>query len=63
MVDELCQGMRHDTHAIAVEIAELPQKMRGFGHILERNVQEQKAREAHLLNSFRNHAPQAVAAE
>ncbi|SOD90993.1 indolepyruvate ferredoxin oxidoreductase family protein [Caenispirillum bisanense] len=63
VVAELCQGLTHDTHGLAVEIAGLPQKMRGFGHVLERNVAEQKAREAELLNAFRHPQPTATAAE
>jgi indolepyruvate ferredoxin oxidoreductase len=62
-VDELVRGLTHDSHSVAVEIAEVPQKMRGFGHILERNVTEQKAREAHLLEVFRAPTPHATAAE
>lgn len=63
IVAELCKGLNHDNHAIATEIAQLPQMMRGFGHVLERNVREQKAREAHLLNAFRSPVPCATAAE
>ncbi|GAA0573135.1 indolepyruvate ferredoxin oxidoreductase family protein [Caenispirillum bisanense] len=60
---ELCDGLRPDTHALATEIAALPLKMRGFGHVLERNVEEQKARETELLKAFRQpqQAPRAAA--
>ena len=60
---ELCDGLRPDTHALAADIAALPLKMRGFGHVLERNVEEQKAREAELLKAFRHpqQAPRAAA--
>lgn len=63
LVEELCKGLNHENHGLAVEVAELPQKMRGFGHILEKNVEEQKAREADLLAAFRHPGPQATAAE
>jgi indolepyruvate ferredoxin oxidoreductase len=63
LVQELIDGLNHDNHALAVEIAELPQKMRGFGHIKQANVEKAKAREAELLQHFRNPAPTATAAE
>ena len=63
LVEELIGGLNHDNHALAVEIAKLPEKMRGFGHIKEANVEKAKAREAELLQQFRNPAPTATAAE
>ncbi|MBW7852590.1 MAG: indolepyruvate ferredoxin oxidoreductase family protein [Rhodospirillales bacterium] len=53
VVAELLAGLSHDNHALAVEIAELPRKMRGFGHVKAKNVAEAKAREAELLAAFR----------
>ncbi|MGC2856410.1 indolepyruvate ferredoxin oxidoreductase family protein [Novispirillum sp. DQ9] len=63
VVEELIAGLSHDSHALAVEIAALPRTMRGFGHVLEGNVDKAKAREAELLAAFRTPAPQATAAE
>ncbi|HET7594026.1 MAG TPA: indolepyruvate ferredoxin oxidoreductase family protein, partial [Stellaceae bacterium] len=60
---ELTQTLGPDNHALAVEIAGLPQQMRGFGHIKERNVKKAKEREAALLAAFRSPAPAATAAE
>ncbi|KJS44758.1 MAG: indolepyruvate ferredoxin oxidoreductase [Rhodospirillaceae bacterium BRH_c57] len=62
-VEELAAGLTHDNHALAVEIARLPLSMRGFGHVLEGNVEKAKAREIDLLAAFRTPAPQATAAE
>ena len=61
-VEELLGGLGPDTHGLAVEIAALPETMRGFGHVKERNVAAAKAREAELLEAFRNPAPNATAA-
>ena len=61
-VEELLGGLGPDTHGPAVEIAALPETMRGFGHVKERNVAAAKAREAELLEAFRNPAPNATAA-
>ncbi len=63
VVRELAAGLTHDNHALAVEIARLPQRMRGFGHIKERNVAAAKAREAALLKSFRQPLHAVTAAE
>ena len=62
-VEELLGGLGPDTHGLAVEIAALPEIMRGFGHVKERNVVAAKAREAELLGAFRDPAPRATAAE
>jgi indolepyruvate ferredoxin oxidoreductase len=52
-----------DNHALAVEIARLPEQIRGFGHIKERNLAKAKEREASLLAAFAAPAPRATAAE
>ena len=62
-VEELLGGLGPDTHGLAVEIAALPETMRGFGHVKERNVAAAKTREAELLEAFRNPARRATAAE
>ncbi|MDE1149480.1 MAG: indolepyruvate ferredoxin oxidoreductase family protein [Azospirillaceae bacterium] len=53
VVDELLAGLSSDNHALAVEIAELPQKIRGYGHIKDRAHAEVKAKEAALLRDWR----------
>ncbi|HWG79354.1 MAG TPA: DUF6537 domain-containing protein, partial [Stellaceae bacterium] len=63
VIRELAAALGPDNHALAVEIARLPQQMRGFGHIKERNVRKAKEREAALLAAFRSPAPAATAAE
>jgi indolepyruvate ferredoxin oxidoreductase len=62
-VRELIDGLAPENHALAVEIAHLPELIRGFGHIKDRNLAEAKAREAALLASFRTPLPAATAAE
>ena len=51
-VDTLLASLDHDNHALAVEIAGLPQQMRGFGHIKEANVAKAKTLEAALVERF-----------
>ncbi len=62
-VAALIAGLESDNHALAVEIAEVPLAMRGFGHVKEANVACAKEREAELLAAFRAPAPHASAAE
>jgi len=39
---------------IAVEIAGIPELIRGYGHVKERHLEDAKAREAELLEQFRD---------
>jgi indolepyruvate ferredoxin oxidoreductase len=50
-------------HALAVQIAALPEQIRGFGHVKDKNLAKVKEREANLLAAFRNPAGAATAAE
>ena len=52
-----------DNHALALQLASLPEQIRGYGHVKEPAVHKVKEREAGLLAAFRNPAPQASAAE
>ena len=63
VIDELLAGLTPENYELAVEIAALPQQIRGFGHIKLRNLETAKARESQLLAAFRSPAPQATAAE
>jgi len=63
IVDELCRGLDHDKHALAVEIASVPEHVRGYGHVKERHVAVAAKREAELLAAFRAPAPRRTAAE
>ena len=63
VLGELALSLTPDNHALAVEIARLPEQIRGYGHIKERNLEKAKAREASLLAAFRNPAPVRTAAE
>ncbi len=62
-VEELIAGLDSDNHRLAVEIADLPKMMRGFGHIKETNVKRVKAQEAELLDAWRNPEKRPAAAE
>ncbi|TNE33953.1 MAG: indolepyruvate ferredoxin oxidoreductase family protein, partial [Alphaproteobacteria bacterium] len=63
LVDELGSNLTAENHVIAVAIAELPMKIRGYGHIKDRAIKAYRAELEDLLANFRNPAPQAQAAE
>ena len=62
-VETLLATLGQDNHTMAVQIAALPETMRGFGHIKEKNVKAAKEREATLLAAYKSPATQSVAAE
>ncbi|PVE24629.1 indolepyruvate ferredoxin oxidoreductase family protein [Microvirga sp. KLBC 81] len=64
-IGEIVSKLNADNHAIAVGLANIPQKIRGFGHIKERNLKTAKAEEAELLAKFRAEPqqPLPIAAE
>ncbi|MCX7356279.1 MAG: indolepyruvate ferredoxin oxidoreductase family protein, partial [Alphaproteobacteria bacterium] len=63
MVDELVAKLDQDNHGIAVEIARIPEQIRGFGHVKEKHLKTAKVREAELLASFRAPPSKTRAAE
>ena len=52
VVSSLLGGLDHTNHAVAVEIASLPERIRGFGHVKARGIEEVGRREAELLERF-----------
>jgi indolepyruvate ferredoxin oxidoreductase len=62
LIGELAASLKSGNHALAIELASLPAKMRGFGHIKARNVDSAKACEAELLALWRGQARQPSAA-
>jgi indolepyruvate ferredoxin oxidoreductase len=60
---EIIATLDSQNHAMAVELAKLPESMRGFGHVKEKNVAQAKLREANLLARFRSAEMAAQAAE
>jgi indolepyruvate ferredoxin oxidoreductase len=54
MLTEVLDKVTPDNHHIAVGLAAIPEKIRGFGHIKMRNLAAAKADEAALLEQFRS---------
>ena len=53
-VEELLAGLSLGNHALAVEIARIPEHIRGYGHVKEAQLHAAKTREAELLAKWRN---------
>jgi indolepyruvate ferredoxin oxidoreductase len=53
LVDEILSRLTGDNHALAVELASLPDEMRGFGHIKDANVAKAREKWAGLLARLR----------
>ncbi|WP_332671445.1 indolepyruvate ferredoxin oxidoreductase family protein [Aromatoleum sp.] len=53
VVDEILAKLDAANYDTAVELAQLPEQIRGFGHVRERYVANAKKREAELLDALR----------
>jgi indolepyruvate ferredoxin oxidoreductase len=57
MLNEVLANLAPENHHLAVGLAAIPEKIRGFGHIKQRQLQAAKADEAALIEQFRAGAP------
>ena len=57
MLDELLARLTPENHHLAVGLAVIPEKIRGFGHVKQQHLVAAKADEAALLEQFRAGAP------
>ena len=63
MLKELAAALTPDNHPFAIEVARVPEQIRGFGHVKQRNLAKARERWAALLETFRNPPALALAAE
>ncbi len=59
---ELIGELSNDNHSLAVQIASIPEQIRGYGHVKEEHVAKARACEAELLAAWRGEAMQDQAA-
>jgi indolepyruvate ferredoxin oxidoreductase len=57
VLDEVLGRLTPDNHHLAVGLAAIPEKIRGFGHVKQRHLTAAKADEAALFEQFRSVAP------
>ncbi|MBV8651928.1 MAG: indolepyruvate ferredoxin oxidoreductase family protein, partial [Alphaproteobacteria bacterium] len=65
LVEEILSGLSPANHATAIALAQIPERIRGYGHIKQANLVAAKASEATLLQQFRSPpaSTPAIAAE
>ena len=62
LVEELLRGLHSGNHAVAVELASLPELIRGYGHVKEAHVELAHKRRDELLAQWRNPVPKVAVA-
>ena len=63
LIDELLPRLAAHNHSLAVELASIPEHIRGYGHVKERHLKAAKAKEAELIAAFRAAKPAAASVE
>jgi len=58
LLGEILEMLDHENHPVAVELASLPEQIRGFGHVKEAHLTATKERQYDLLEQLRN--PSAI---
>jgi indolepyruvate ferredoxin oxidoreductase len=53
VISEIMETLSPDNHDLAVEIAAIPERIRGYGHVKQRHLDEAKNAEAALLADYR----------
>ncbi len=59
-IEALLPGLTADTQALALDIARLPEQIKGYGHVKERHAQAAAVRREALLARWRSGAPAPV---
>ena len=62
-IAELIQGLNHENHALAIEIASIPEKIRGFGPVKMRSIEAAERERTALQSTLRSPETPASAAE
>jgi indolepyruvate ferredoxin oxidoreductase len=57
LLKELLAKLEPHNHELAVLLAQIPEHIRGYGHVKDRHVKAAKAKEAELLAAFRETQP------
>jgi indolepyruvate ferredoxin oxidoreductase len=63
LLREVARELTPENHKLAVLLARIPEQIRGFGHIKEKNLKAAKANEAELMKAFREPNQLVSAAE
>jgi indolepyruvate ferredoxin oxidoreductase len=64
LLGEIAVALTPENHALAVDLARIPEQIRGYGHVKEARIAAARAKQQQLLEAFRAPpAPHAIAAE
>ena len=63
LLGEILAKLTPENHAVAVALAAIPEKIRGYGHVKLRHLKAAKAEEDNLLAQFRSGGAVRKAAE
>ncbi len=62
-IEEVLRSLNADNHATAVEIARIPEQIKGYGHVKERNLKPARERWNALMAQYRDPAATAAQAQ
>ena len=62
LLDEITGKLSRDNLAVAVQLASVPDDIRGYGHVKERHLKLAEEKQARLLEAFRSPQPSRAAA-
>ncbi|MCW9045403.1 MAG: indolepyruvate ferredoxin oxidoreductase family protein [Alphaproteobacteria bacterium] len=62
-IEELLAGLTKDNLNLAIEIAQIPMEIRGYGHIKAATINAAEKKQVELLSQFRSNKQEALAAE
>ena len=62
-IEEVLRSLNADKHATAVEIARIPEQIKGYGHVKERNLKPARERWNALMAQYRDPAATAAQAQ
>ena len=52
-VDAVLEGLTSDNHALALELARMPEQIKGFGHVKARNLAAARSKWDGLMTQWR----------
>ncbi|PPR16534.1 MAG: hypothetical protein CFH37_01279 [Alphaproteobacteria bacterium MarineAlpha9_Bin7] len=62
-VEELIASLDHSNHPLAIQIAEIPESIRGYGHVKQQHIDDAETKKAALVATLRDPSQRAAAAE
>ena len=61
-LEEVLKSLNASNHALAIDIAQLPEQIKGYGHVKARNAAAAQSQWARLMGQWRDPSQQAKAA-